>query len=110
MPWDIIAGATGKGVVLQIDTGNCMDGSGDPISFMRKYPGRSRQVHLKPYSKADKFATVIGRDDTDWQALKKICEGDGGTEWLIVEYECETAYKPLEGIKLCLQGLKELGF
>ena len=109
-PWDMVAGATGKSVALQIDTGNCMDGSGDPLSFMRKYPGRSRLVHLKPYSKADKFAAMIGRDDTDWQALKKICEGDGGTEWYIVEYECETAYKPLEGIELCLKALMELGF
>ena len=109
-PWDIIASATDKNFAMQMDTGNCMQGSGDPLALMRKYPGRSRLVHLKPFSKADEFATMIGRDDTDWKALKQICEGDGGTEWFIVEYECETLYKPLEGIQLCLKALKELGF
>jgi sugar phosphate isomerase/epimerase len=109
-PWDIIANATDKGVALQMDTGNCMRGAGDPLGLMGKDPGRSRLVHLKPYSKADEFATMIGRDDTDWQALKSICEGEGKTEWYIVEYECETIYKPLEGIQLCIKALKELGF
>ena len=109
-PWDIIAGATDKNVVLQMDTGNCMKGKGDPLELMRKYPGRSRTIHLKPFSRSKEFATMIGGDDTDWQAVKKIGEGDSGAEWYIVEYECETLYKPLEGIKLCFKALKDLGF
>ena len=110
IPWDIIAGATDKNVALQIDTGNCMHGGGDPLALMHKYPGRSRTIHLKPFSKAKEFAAMIGQDDTDWQAVKKISEGEGATEWCIVEYECETAYEPLEGVKLCIKALKELGF
>ncbi|MCL2832632.1 MAG: TIM barrel protein [Treponema sp.] len=113
MPWDIIAGATDKSVVLQMDTGNCMKGKGDPLALMRKYPGRGRTIHLKPFSKSKEFATMIGSDDTDWQAVKKIGEGEGsaaGSEWYIVEYECESLYKPLEGVKLCLKALKDLGF
>ena len=112
-PWDIIAGATDKNVVLQMDTGNCMKGKGDPIALMRKYPGRSRTIHLKPFSRSKEYATMIGGDDTDWQTIKKIGEGEGSSaaaEWYIVEYECETLYKPLEGVQLCLKALKELGF
>ena len=105
-PWDIMANATDKSVALQIDTGNCMRGGGDPLALMRKYPGRSRTVHLKPFSKKDEFVTMISRDDTDWAAVKEICANE--TEWYIVEYECETLYKPLEGINLCLKALKEL--
>ncbi|MCL2478543.1 MAG: sugar phosphate isomerase/epimerase [Treponema sp.] len=109
-PWDIIAGATDKNVVLQIDTGNCMNGKGDPLALLRKYPGRSKTIHLKPFSKAKEFATMIGSDDTDWQALKKIGEGESGAEWYIVEWECESFHKPLEGIQLCFKALKDLGF
>jgi sugar phosphate isomerase/epimerase len=109
-PWDIVAKATDTNIALQMDTGNCMHGKGDPLSIMRKYPDRSRTVHLKPYARADEFATMIGSDETDWQAVKDVCEGVGNTEWFIVEYECETLYKPLEGIRLCLEALKKLGF
>ena len=109
MPWDIIAAATDKTISLQMDTGNCMRGKGDPLALMRKYSGRGRTIHLKPYSKAKEFATMIGSDDTDWQAVKKIGESDN-TEWYIVEYECETLYKPLEGVELCFKALKEAGF
>ena len=107
-PWDIIAGATDKTVAMQMDTGNCMKGKGDPLAYMRKYPGRSRTIHLKPFSKSKEFATMIGGDDTDWQALKKICDSEA--EWYIVEYECEKLYKPLEGVQLCFKALKDLGF
>ena len=110
IPWDIIAGATDKNVVLQMDTGNCMHGNGDPLALMKKYPGRSQTIHLKPFSKKQEFATMIGSDDTNWQAVKEIGEGAGKTEWFIVEYECETVYKPLEGIDLCLKALKKAGY
>ena len=109
-PWDIIAGATDNKVSLQMDTGNCMHGAGDPLALLRKYPGRSRNVHLKPYSKADIFATMVGRDDTDWSAVKAICKSDEVIDWLIVEYESEALYAPLEGIRLCFKVLKEFGF
>jgi len=108
IPWDIIGGATDKTVALQMDTGNCMRGKGDPLALMKKYAGRGRTIHLKPFSKSKEFATMIGSDDTDWQALKKL--GDTEAEWYIVEYECEKLYKPLEGIKLCYDALKKLGF
>ena len=109
-PWDILAVATDKNVSLQMDTGNCMHGAGDPLALVRKYPGRSRNLHLKPYSKADGFATMVGRDDTDWPAIKSICKGDDVIEWLIVEYESEALHTPLEGVRLCHKVLKEFGF
>ena len=109
-PWEIIADATDKNIAMQMDTGNCMKGKGDPIALMKKYPGRSRLVHLKPFSKKDEFATMIGSDDTDWNIVREIGEGAGQTEWFIVEYECEKLYKPLEGVDLCLKALKKLGY
>ena len=111
LPWDIIAGATDKNFVLQMDTGNCMNGKGDPLALMRKYLGRGRTIHLKPYSRTKEYDTMIGGDDTDWQAVKKLGEDPtGNTEWYIVEYESEKSYKPLEGVQLCFKALKDLSF
>ena len=107
--WDIIAEATKVCIDLQMDTGNCMQGGADPIALMRKYPNRYRTIHVKPYSKEKGFATMIGKDDVDWQTLKEICETEK-INWLIVEYEDVDIYTPLEGIRLCLWALKGMGF
>jgi sugar phosphate isomerase/epimerase len=50
-PWDLFFGGTKKGVVQQIDTGNCIEGGGDPIALINRYPGRTASIHLKEFSK-----------------------------------------------------------
>ena len=39
--WDLLFGNTNKEICMQIDTGNCIQGGGDPIAILKKYPGRS---------------------------------------------------------------------
>ncbi len=106
VPWDILFGNTGKSVVMQIDTGNCMDGGGDPITYLKKYPGRSLTVHLKEYSATNKNA-ILGEGDVQWDEVFALCETIGKTEWYIVEEE-KDVYPPLEAIDLCLKNYRKM--
>ena len=107
LPWDTFFGGTKKQVVMQLDTGNAMIGGGDPVVFLKRYPGRAQTVHLKPFSKTKPNA-VIGEDELPWQEIFKLCETTGQTKWYIVEYESD-AYPPLVSIEKCLETLRRWG-
>lgn len=104
-PWDIFFGATCKEVVMQLDIGNCMNGGADPLTYLKKYPGRARTIHAKPFSKRG-FKDVIGKDEAPWAEIVKLCRTVGGTEWMIVEQE-QYHKSSLESIKEDLIGLKK---
>lgn len=107
LPWDTFFGNTRHDVVMQIDTGNALHGGGDPLSFLTKYPGRARTVHLKEYSSANDKA-LIGEGEVDWRQFFALCESVGGTEWYIVEQE-SYADEPLVCVDRCLQALRAMG-
>src|SRR5579871_100462 len=48
-PIDIIAANTPKDVVLQLDVGHCVEGGGNPVTFIRSNPGRVRSLHCKDF-------------------------------------------------------------
>jgi sugar phosphate isomerase/epimerase len=104
--WDIMAGA--QDVVLQLDNGNAMSGGADSLALLKKYPGRSKTIHLKPYSKKDGFATMIGEDDIPWAETFEELERQGATEWAIIEFE-DPKYDEFEGLRLCYERLKAIG-
>ena len=107
IPWDTFFGGTKKEVIMQFDTGNAMIGGGDPVLFLKRYPGRATTVHIKPYSKAKPNA-VLGDDELPWNEIFKLCETTGKTQWYIVEYESD-AYPPLVSIEKCLEALRRWG-
>jgi len=107
MPWDTFFGNTSPEVVMQMDTGNALHGGGDPVHFLKRYPGRAATVHLKEYSTTNDSA-LIGEGDIDWDEVFNVCETIGGTEWYIVEQE-SYAYPPLECVKRCLENLRRMG-
>jgi hypothetical protein len=39
-PWDLSFGGTKKAVIQQVDTGNCIEGGGDPVALIKRFPGR----------------------------------------------------------------------
>ncbi|MDZ7346630.1 MAG: sugar phosphate isomerase/epimerase, partial [candidate division KSB1 bacterium] len=49
IPWDIFFQNTSRDVIMQLDIGNAMHGSADPIEILKKYPGRAVTVHLKEF-------------------------------------------------------------
>jgi sugar phosphate isomerase/epimerase len=106
VPWDILFGNTGKHVVMQMDTANCMAGGADPVKYLRKYPGRSLTVHLKEHSATNPNA-ILGEGDVPWDEVFAVCETIGGTEWYIIEEE-KDVYPPLEAIELCLKNYRKL--
>lgn len=109
IPWDIFAQGTKGKVFLQIDNGNALKGGADTLSLMRKYPGRMKTVHFKPYSINAGYATMIGEDDIPWQDTFDELDRQGATEWYIIEYECEEHYTQLGGAKACIDALKKMG-
>jgi sugar phosphate isomerase/epimerase len=105
-PWDILFGNTSKDVIMQLDTGNAMQGGGDPIACLKRYPGRAVTIHLKEFSATNKNA-IIGEGDIDWKQVFALCETVGGTKWYIIEEE-KDVYPPLKAAELCLKNFKKL--
>jgi sugar phosphate isomerase/epimerase len=75
-PWEIFFDSTAADVIMQLDTGNCLEGGGDPVAILGKYPGRSATVHLKEHGGPE--GAVIGQGDVPWQKVFEICESTGG--------------------------------
>jgi sugar phosphate isomerase/epimerase len=103
--WDLFFGNTKPQVIMQLDTANCWSGGADPVAVLKKYPGRERTIHLKPYGgSAD---AVFGEDKGDWQAVFAFCESKGKTQWYIVEHE--SAQNPLDAVRRCYAALRKFG-
>ena len=107
--WEIFARATVADVILQMDVGNAMHGGvtmEQVLEFIRKFPGRTKTIHLKEYSRKDPQA-LLGEGEVKWRELLSTCMEVGGTEWFIVEQE---SYKhpPLKCIELSLKNLKAI--
>jgi len=103
--WDIFAGNTKQEVILQLDTSNCADGGADPVAVLKKYPGRTRSIHIKPHGAGPE--AVIGEDKIDWNAIFAFCENKGKTQWYVVEHE--TSKDPLDTVKRTFAALQKLG-
>jgi len=105
-PWDLLFGNTSKEVIMQLDTGNAMQGGGNPVAILKKYPGRSLSIHLKEYS-ATKKKILIGEGDVKWKDIFEVCESTGGTQWYVIEEE-SGEYPPLEAAEQSLKNFKKV--
>jgi sugar phosphate isomerase/epimerase len=103
--WEIFFDNTGPDVIMQNDTGNCLDGGGDPVAILKKYPGRSASVHVKEYGGPE--AAVIGQGVVPWADVFQVCETTAGTVWYVVEHE--VGDDPMGSVKGCLEGLRKMG-
>lgn len=90
-------------IVIEFDSGNCIEGGDDPLRVLQKYRGRPMILHMKPYSPARGFETTLGaaEDANDWAAIL----ANGSFEWMLVESECTTLPEQ-ENARLCIQGLQ----
>ncbi len=107
IPWEILFDNTGPEVVMQMDIGNCLKGGGDPIYYLKKYPGRARLVHLKEFS-AQKPPEAIGDGAVDWNEVFQVCEDLHQPAWYIIEQE-EKEYNPYDSAAKSLKYLRNLG-
>jgi len=108
IPWEILFDNTEPEVVMQMDIGNCMQGGGDPIHYLKKYPGRARLVHLKEFSPKNP-PEAIGDGVVDWAEVFEVCEELHQPEWYIIEQE-EKEYNPWVSAEMSLKYLRELGW
>jgi sugar phosphate isomerase/epimerase len=106
IPWEVIFTNASPAVVMQLDVGNCIEGGGDPVAILKKFPHRAATVHLKEYG-GQKNA-VIGEGKVPWKEIFAICETTGGTEWYIVEQE-NSRGSSLEAARMCLENLRKMG-
>lgn len=107
LPWAVLMDHTT--LIAQLDSGNAMASRTpglDPAKLVRRWPGRAKTVHLKPYSHTKGLKTMVGEDDIDWPALLTAAAQEGGAEWFIVEYEEDDTYGQLEGAEKCLRALE----
>ena len=100
-PWDVFFSNAGPDVQMQMDTGNCAGGGGDPVAYLKKYPGRTRTIHLKGHG------GLIGEDKLPWKEIFDLCETIAKTEWYIIEEE-GGGEKALEVLKRAVDNLKKL--
>lgn len=108
--WSALREYTNNDFVMQLDTGNALSGDADVNGELLKAAGRSQIVHLKPYSKKNGFATMIGNedDDIDYKTILTFCKEKGGTHMYVIEYESEELYTDMDGVKIAIERLKSL--
>jgi sugar phosphate isomerase/epimerase len=105
--WNLFADQTTKDVILQFDTGNASEREGvNVIELIRRNPGRTASMHVKPFSKKNPDA-YLGDDELNWKEIMTAAESIGGIEWYIIEYERE-AVPPLESLGANLKKFKAM--
>lgn len=102
--WEIFFDNTDADVVHQLDTGNTLDGGADPLTLIKKYPGRTKTTHIKEHGGA--AGAPVGEGTIDWKPLLEAFETVGGTEWYIIEHE--TGKVPLESVKASLDNFRKI--
>jgi sugar phosphate isomerase/epimerase len=106
IPWEVLFSNAGPDVLMQLDTGNCIQGGADPVDVLKKFPHRSATIHLKEFGRPN--GAVIGEGKVPWKEVFALCETTGDTQWYIVEQE---AYRnsSMESVRLCLENLRKMG-
>lgn len=108
VPWYRLFNKLPREVIMQIDTGNCADGGGDPIDVLRKFPGRSKSVHLKDHGGAP--GSVIGEGKLDWKTIFHLCDTQQPVEWYVVEQgESAAGSDAFDVPRRTLEALRKMG-
>jgi sugar phosphate isomerase/epimerase len=106
-PMEILAANTKPTMMLQLDVGTCLEGGGDPVTWIRANPGRIRSIHCKDWSRdpAIGYKTLFGEGVADWKGIFQAAESIGGIEFYLVEQE-GSRYPELETARRCLQAFR----
>ncbi len=109
--WDLFAERTSTDVILQQDCGWTAAAGLDPAAYVRKYPGRTRTTHFKPFARQGEpdRKPILGQDSVDWAAVYATCASVGGTDWIVVEQEIYPDGKtPMACTQESLAGLRAI--
>jgi len=78
--WELLFSQTDPAVMMQMDTGNCAGGGGDPLAVLRQFPHRAVTVHIKEFDQA-----VWAKGNKIWTEIFHVCETMHPLTWYIVE-------------------------
>jgi len=84
----------------------------DPISYLRRWPGRARLIHVKDMAEDRRFAEV-GEGILDMPGICRAAQ-EAGARWYIVEHDrpqipaLESARRSLENLRSILQALESV--
>jgi sugar phosphate isomerase/epimerase len=106
-PIEFIAANTEKGVMLQLDTGNCLSSGGDPLAWIKQNPGRIHSIHLKDWSPQQGLSVLLGEGVAPWKEIFAAAESVGGIEYYLIEQE-GSRYSEMETARLSLQDYRKL--
>ena len=110
--WELFAENTSADVILQQDCGWSYVAGQDPAALIRKYPGRSRTLHIKPsVVKKDQGAkkAILGQDSVPWPSVLLAAREVGNTDWLTVEQETYPDGRPaMDCLKDSFNGLQAM--
>ncbi|MHC4407353.1 MAG: sugar phosphate isomerase/epimerase family protein [Planctomycetota bacterium] len=101
--WEILFSQAAPNVIMQLDTGNCVSGGGDPIAILEQFPGRATTLHLKEYPGA-----AFVPNEPHWKEIFRLCETSHRTEWYIVE-QGGPGGTDLDVPRQCFENLRKMG-
>lgn len=104
--FDLLFESLSRDVIMEFDSGNCIEGMDDPMRVLEKYRDRDKILHLKPFSHEKGFNVTLGEaeDANDWKAV--LNPENAEYLWLLIESENEVLPE-MENARLCIQGLKK---
>jgi sugar phosphate isomerase/epimerase len=106
-PIEILAKDTKPAIMLQLDVGTCLEGGGDPVTWIRDNPGRIRSIHCKDWSSdpAVGYKTLFGEGKADWKGIFQAAENGGGVEYYLIEQE-GSRFSEMETARKCLKAFR----
>ena len=105
-PIELLAASTDKSIMLQLDTGPCLETGNDPVAWIKKNPGRIRAMHLKEWSPEKGYRLLIGEGSQPWKKLFAAAESTGGIEFYLIEQE--GGESEMETVERCLAAYRRL--
>lgn len=105
--FDLLFDGLPEKVIIEFDSGNCIEAGENPMRILQKYKKRDMILHLKPFSEFKGFNTILGAEDdlNDWEELLRPENKE--YLWLLVESE-NTKLPEEENAKLCMEGLQKI--
>jgi sugar phosphate isomerase/epimerase len=96
-----------KLVQCELDTYWIKRGGEDPVAYIKKYKGRTPEIHLKDMDPADESFTEIGNGCMDLAAIFDAARYVGA-KWIIVEQD-KWKGTGLESARISIDNLKKTG-
>ncbi|QHT71010.1 sugar phosphate isomerase/epimerase [Rhodocytophaga rosea] len=115
--YDIILKNTDPKLVMQqLDIGNMVNGGGEAMEVLKRYPGRFESMHVKDEIKSESKehgtyeSTVLGTGLINVKEVIDWGRKSGGTIHFIIEQESYQGKTPLECVREDLKVMKKWGY